>query len=307
MKLAYWYPAGTFSAWSISLGAVEALRRMGHEVRDCGIAAGSKTIRRSDYPSRAELEACDGIIVSGPEHIQPFISALYPDWAEFSVAKVGWLHETVDREDYGQLQLEPVRRMAPTIFSPAAQDDAHGFPFLPFGVDMHMFRPEPIVPRDIEVCFIGLMYPKRQLYLDRIKSFLDGVDLKVGNVQIQEDGKVHHRKTVDAYANALRRIQVFVNLPTLSQLVVTKIYEVAASGACMLTPVLKGAGACNHQYLRDNVRTYDEESPADLAEMIKALLQDSDLRERLGRQSSEEMYAEHRIELRLQRILDSLR
>jgi hypothetical protein len=307
MRLAFWYPDSTFSAWSISAGAVDALCRMGHDVWSCGIVPGSKELDASKYPRATDLESMDGIIISSPEHIGKYVRDLYPDWELIRVPKVAWLAETVRREDYGQLDLAPIRRMANVIFSPAIQDEEFGFRFLPFGIDMDVFRPDPVVERDIDVCFIGLMYPKRQQYLDRIKPYLADIELKLGNIEIKENGKAHPRKTVLAYAEMLRRIKVFVNLPTLSQLVVTKIYEVAACGACMITPLVKGAGNRNHSFVGEPVRLYDEDHPAKLVEMVTFLLNNPPEQERISRASSKIMYAEHRLELRLQTILDALR
>jgi glycosyltransferase involved in cell wall biosynthesis len=306
MKLAYWYPASTFSAWSISLGAVDALRRMGHEVVDCGIVAGTQSLNQSDYPSLAELDAMDGILISGPEHMRAYITALYPEWEKVKTRKAAWMHETVQREDYGTLNVENIKRLADVVFCPAVQDEAYGFKFLPFGVDTEVFRPEPAVARDISVCFIGLMYPKRSAYLARVREHLREIELKLGNVEVKAEGKVDARKTVLAYAEVLRRIKVFVNLPTLSQLLVTKIYEVAASGACLVTPTVKGIAERNHLFVRDNICLYNEDDPAALAASVKSLLGDDQKRSGLAQRAAAEMYSEHRIELRLQKILDAL-
>jgi hypothetical protein len=330
MKLAYWYPASTFSAWSISLGAVDALRRMGHEVIDCGvsISPGMQTLNwnnhpsfvsrllrwlrgernsrlnRTSFPSSAQLSEMDGIIISGPEHMGGFIATLHPEWEKIRVPKAAWMHETVTREDYGSLNVESIKRLADTTFCPAIQDEAYGFRFLPFGVDTHVFRPEPDVAQDINACFIGLMYPKRRAYLEHVTAHLREIDLKVENIQVEEGGIVDPRKTVLAYAAMLRRIKVFVNLPTLSQLLVTKIYEVTAAGTCMVTPVVKGIGGRNHQFLGENVCLYDEDDPIALAKLVRSLLGNDDNRVRLAATACDEMHSRHCIELRLQKILN---
>jgi glycosyltransferase involved in cell wall biosynthesis len=306
MKLAYWYPASTFSAWSISLGAVDALRRMGHEVVDCGVVAGTKTLTRNNYPSAAELGAMDGILISGPEHLRAYIAALYPQWEKVKTPKAAWMHETVQREDYGSLGVESIKRLADVVFCPAVQDEAYGLQFLPFGVDTEVFRPEPAVARDIKVCFIGLMYPKRSAYVARVTEHLREIELKRGNVEVKVAGTVDARKTVLAYAAVLRRVQVFVNLPTLSQLLVTKIYEVAASGACLVTPIVKGIGGRNHQFVGGDICLYDEDDPAALAALVKSLLSDEQKRSCLTQRAAAEMQREHRIEQRLQKMLDAL-
>src|SRR5439155_15671393 len=150
VRLAYWFPLNTFSAWSISPGAVDALRRMGHEVLACPCPIGAKTVNPDDFPSVARLNEMDGIILSGPEHIEPFLIALYADWRQIRAPKAAWLHETVQREDYGMLDLDAVKRRADVIFCPAVQDEAYGLRYLPFGVDTLVFTPQPVVARDME-------------------------------------------------------------------------------------------------------------------------------------------------------------
>lgn len=198
MKLAYWYPEGTFSAWSISRGAVNALGRMGHEVRACGIDPKAGTVFQDEYPTTVEIRSFDGIIVSGPEHIGRVIRGIYPDWEQISVPKAAWLHETVRREDYGELNLDPIKRLADTIFCPAVQDEEFGFRFLPFGVDMDVFRPEPVVSREIDVGFIGLMYPKRQQYLDQIVLPQSELEERSNRVSLNPM-EVHYEQAASAF------------------------------------------------------------------------------------------------------------
>jgi hypothetical protein len=305
MRIAYCYSASTYSGWSISQGAVNVLGTMGHYVRGLGIPPSAKDLDRAKFPGAEELCELDGIIVSGPEHLWRHITALYPEWSKIKTPKAGWLHETVQREDYGSLNLDAVRSLSDVTFCPAVQDQEHGFEYLPFGVDTEVFRPEPKVQRDISHCFIGLLYPKRREFLERLRPFLKGIDLQLGNVEIVENGVVNPQKTVEAYGSVLRRIKVFVNLPTLSQLRVAKIYEVAASGAYLLTPRLKGAGERNHELLGDLIQLYDDANPAELGELLRSIQKDDDERERLAQRACEEIHEKHRIQLRLQTILDS--
>jgi hypothetical protein len=305
LRIAYWYPDSTFSAWSIAQGAVNELRRMGHHVRSLGISPQAKNLDRTKFPSQEELCELDGIIVSGPEYLSPFIASLYPEWHNIKTPKAAWLHETVRREDYGLMNLDPVRRLSDVTFCPAIQDQEYGFGYLPFGVDTEMFRPEPKVDRDIPRCFIGMLYPKRRDFLKNLVPYMDGIEVQVGNVQIVEDGVVNQQKTVEAYASVLRRIKVFVNLPTLSQLLVTKVFEVAASGACLVTPRLKGVGERNQELLGDVIQLYDDASPAELAGLLRSLLNDDQERERLAQRACDEIHKRHGIRQRLQTILDS--
>jgi hypothetical protein len=93
------------------------------------------------YPSSEQLRDLDGIVVSGPEHIRSQLLALYPGWRKIAVPKVAWMHETVTREDNGTLPVEEIRQLADTTFCPAFQDQKYGLRWLPFGVDIELFKP----------------------------------------------------------------------------------------------------------------------------------------------------------------------
>lgn len=222
MRLAVFFPASLFSAHCVSYGLVNTLKRMGHEV----VAIGIDPSRPYNVAPETKMDA---MIISGPEHLK--ISARNHD-----VPTVAWMHETVEREDYGKLDVEAIRKSADIVFCPAMQDEKHGFRYLPFGVDTTVFRPDPKQPRTRDAGFIGLVYPKRQEFLAKLRPLLNGTKLSVGNVQVLEVDGVNPQRTAELYALNLRSFRLFVNLPTLSQLAVTKIYEALACGTPVITP-----------------------------------------------------------------------
>src|SRR5207247_6391956 len=125
------------------------------------------------------------------------------------------------------------------------------------------------VARDMENAFVGLMYPKRQRFIEQLRPHLMDIPLVVGNIQVQDrGGAVEPRATVAAYAGVLRRIRLLVNFPTLSQLLVTKIFEAAACGAGVVTPQLFGAAQANQPLLDGLIWFYHPDRPADLAQLI---------------------------------------
>jgi hypothetical protein len=238
MKLAVFFPASLFSAWACSYGLVDCLRRMGHEVTGLPVdpqkAAPVAPLGRPEF---------DGVIISGPEHIGAHVTRFK------NVPTIAWLHETVEREDFGKMNVDTLKYGVDIVFCPGIQDEKYGFRYLPFGVDTEIFKPTetvwpddesdsseiiPVAPKSIDAAFIGLLYPKRLAFLKELKA--QGVNLVTGNVQVLELGGVNPRKTAELYAENIRKIKVFVNLPTLSQLAVTKIYEVAACSTPILTP-----------------------------------------------------------------------
>lgn len=230
MKLAVFFPALLFSAWACSYGLVDCLRRMGHEVKGFPIDP------ETGYRDRSRPIDPEAVIVSGPEHIAKTVPRFR------HIPTVAWLHETVEREDYGKLDVDAIKRSADIVFCPGIQDEKYGFRYLPFGVDTDIFTPcegagtagPRVLPKLIDAGFIGLLYPKRQAFLAELRK--QGVNLTAGNVQVLEIGGVNPRKTAELYAENIRKMKVFVNLPTLSQLAVTKIYEVLACGVPILTP-----------------------------------------------------------------------
>jgi hypothetical protein len=286
MKLAVFFPASLFSAWACSYGLVDCLRRMGHEVTSLPIAATEKT-----FPVPLDV---DGVIVSGPEHIGKHVVAK-------DVPVIAWLHETVEREDYGKLDVDAIKRTADIVFCPAIQDEKYGFKYLPFGVDTEIFKPAP-TDKTIDAGFIGLLYPKRQAFLAELKKH--GVNLITGNVQVLELGGVNPRKTAELYAENIRKIKVFVNLPTLSQLAVTKVLEVLACGTHLLTPTVS------------DMRNFDglpcdpyEPNAEKLSNRLKLLRMagSDEILHNHGQTNAEIMHDKHRLELRCEVLVNALK
>ncbi len=302
MKLACFYPASVYCAWCVSTGLVDTLRRLGHEVAALPVDHTQTQLNLGSYPARAQLEKFDGIVLSGPEHLRGHILALYPEWCKLSVPKVSWMHETVEREDYGRLPIEAIQRLADTTFCPAAQDERYGLRWLPFGVDTEVFKPNWNQTKTYQAAFIGLIYPKRAEFLKKVIPHLKGINFMIGNVQVQDLGGICVHETAALYADNLRRIKVFVNLPTLSQLAVTKVYEVLACGTFLITPRI--AEARNFDNLQAHF--YDPSKPESLAESIRFCLQEEEQRIAATRVCCQQVHGLHRLELRCQTLLAAL-
>lgn len=289
MKLAVVFPASLFSAWACSYGLVNTLKRMGHEVTPIGVDP--QTGKCSSF--KVPVEA-DAYIISGPEHIGKFFPRL-------PLPTVAWLHESVIREDYGKLDVDAIKRNADIVFCPAIQDEQYGFRYLPFGVDIEVFKPA-LTQKTIDAGFIGLLYPKRQDFLAKLKKH--GVNLTTGNVQVLELGGVNPQKTAELYAENLRKIKVFVNLPTLSQLAVTKIYEAAACGTFILTPQLADIRNFPDLYTSN---LYDPSDPLSLSQVITTNIADEKSREDCAARLSKKVIAQDRLELRCEKLIAALK
>src|SRR6185437_7633756 len=211
MKLAVFYPQNLTCAWSLQDGLCDTLERMGHEVTRCG---NTDKLRRP-----RDLNAYDALIVSGPEHIGSKLRA-QKDWESAKAPKIGWLHESVRREDYGTLDVEAIKRTCDQVFCPALEDEEFGFKYLPFGVDTEMFTPVlecpycknsgsvttewglencshcPSTERDIPLAFIGMIYPKRQAYLSTLPAEFR-TKLLIGNCLVQDVHGANIRKSME--------------------------------------------------------------------------------------------------------------
>jgi hypothetical protein len=298
MRVAVFYPDYVLASWSLSRGLADVFRRLGHDVLNCGIIPDpARPLHRDRYPRFEQLNALDRIIVSGPEHLRRYIRALYPAWDTLRPKVVGWLHETLRREDYGMLPLEELRRLCHCLVTPAYQDQEYGLAWLPFGVDPQMFNGDVEGPREHGPTFIGGLYTKRREALKRW-----GIGLRVANVGIQGTGGLLLTESARAYADALRNIKIFVNLPTLCDHVVLKVLESLACGCAVVTPLTtSGAAAENYRVFQHKVHLlYYEDDPRDCLRMTE----DEAFRKAVAREGQREVIAKHDLCFRCQKLLE---
>lgn len=255
---------------------------MGHDVTELPIGSHST--------ARADLKECDGLIVVGPEHIDLQIQQLYPRWHLLDAPKVGWFVETVEREDYGRQPIERILKLCDSTLCAGIQDEKYGMKWLPFGADTEHFYYRPTVKK-YDAAFIGMVYGKRQEFLQRLTPHLKGINFTVGSVAIQDLSGIDAKKTVELYAENIRQAKVFVNLPHLSQLAVTKIWEVLACGTYLLTPTVPDMR--NFPNFYGSGEFYDPDNPAQLAKMIREAVKNEESSERFLIESSESFKREH--------------
>jgi hypothetical protein len=290
VRIACFYPASIYSAWSCSQGLVDTLRLLGHEVKDAPVDPNATKLSRREFPL---LEEVDLVLVSGPEHIQQHIAAIYPDFGKLKAKKLGWLHETVEREDYGKLPLEPLK-VYDTVYCPALQDEKFGLKYLPFGVDTNVFRPSGLEPH-FDLGFIGLLYGKRQKWLSEA-----GIEnLRMARVEANGPMGTDVRWSALLLAESYRSFRVFLNLPTLSQLLVTKIYEVMACGVALVTPYVNANCDVfeNGKHLQ-----YYENNPKGI---IQQLLESPEYCRTMAVQGMNEVHEKHSLKSRCEVLLAS--
>jgi Glycosyl transferases group 1 len=312
VNIACFYPGSLYCAWSLATGLIDTLERMGHQVTALPIepmppavspSTHAQQLRsRFNYPSSEQLRNFDAILISGPEHLRNDLLALYPDWRKIAVPKAAWMHETVEREDYGRLPIEEIRKLSDCTFTPAIQDEKYGLRWLPFGVDTEVFKPDWSLPKQYDAAFIGLMYAKREQFLGSLVPLLGDIKLVHGNIQVQDLSGLRVRETAALYADNLRKIKVFVNLPTLCQLAVTKVYEVMACGTFLITPAIAEHGNFDNLL----ARFYLSDRPDQLAESIRLCLAHDEERAEATRLCCEQVHQSHRLDLRCEVLISAI-
>jgi hypothetical protein len=279
------------SAWSYTSGVHYTLNAMGHNAFDAGDP------RYSNVPIEL-LEDVDVIFVVGLEWFDTILIERYGEaWGKLRAVKVGLYFETAHRDDrdfpYGNW-----RQIVDLPYFPACQDaEEFGGTWLPFGADTTMFAPQASVAKQVDVGFIGQMYQKRLDFCARINA-------PIVRVMPEEDKNmaVSFRHLVRAYC----AIRIFVNLPSLSRLLVTKVSEIMACGTMLITPKMDHPSAVrNTETFEDGKHLvyYDPSSPEDLKEKIAFYLSRPDLVEQVSQAGYREILRAHTMVHKLRIIL----
>lgn len=301
MKIAAFYSDNPFAGWVQTEGFADVLKRMGHEVTSVVVPGrGAGYVKRTDADRiNKPIDDCDLIIVSGPEWLRKWIQTFYPNWEKVKAPKVGWYHESFIREDF-TLDYANYEGMFDFHFFPDPKDaDKYKGEFLPLGVDCDIFHLSESA-RDIDVGFIGLMYPKRAKFVEELKPYLKGIDIQMRYASHSENGWFHPsiavydfdglnvRRSMELLAETYRRIKVFVTFPAMSSVLVAKVLESMACGCNLVAPT--------QPVPLKNYFQYD--GPKQCAERIKDALGCS----HPFYDAAKYAFFEHRMELRFEQI-----
>jgi hypothetical protein len=247
LRVAAFYSDSPFAGWVQAEGFCDVLKRMGHEVIPIGIPPVTSVNKERARKINKPIDDCDLVIVSGPEHLQKWISTFYPDWAKVKAPKLGWYHESFEREDY-TLDYEQFKGWLDFHFFPDKRDaEKYKGEWLPLGVDTAIFKSSGHEERDVECAFIGLMYPKRSRFVDELRPKLGDIPLQFRSAARSENGLIpaiavydfdglNVRRSMELLADAYRRIKVFVTFPSLSNVLVAKVLESMACGCKLVAP-----------------------------------------------------------------------
>jgi hypothetical protein len=333
MKLALFFSNSPLAGWSMGPGLVNTLRREGHAViavpTPTEQEAPPKVIEavKARMPVPEVLKGQDAIIVSGPEHIGPWIDACYGkyEWKNLGVPRAAWLHESCNREDYN-IDFDAIKWLADEWFFPAIQDaefhDQEMFAagrshYLPFGVDTEIFKPHPLVneniahqnwdvPKTFDVGFLGLMYEKRAFFLRSLARH-NIPPIRTGMCAIQDIRGYDHEGSMRLLAENTRQIKVFLNLPSLSRLLVSKITETLAVGTFLMTPALPEQAVANMALFTHNEHLiyYSPSNLGLLAQWLREWVSpDRDAeRQRISENGCRLVHEKHSLKVRLAELL----
>jgi hypothetical protein len=283
--------AAVGSAWCCAEGIVSALREMGHRVTDGG------NPYKAQIPFSTLREA-DLIVLGAPEWFPDALRARYGAiWGTLRARKAAWYAESFHRDDR-DFDFNAVRSLADRHYFPAIQDaEEFGGQWLPFGVDTGLFRPRSAAATH-DAAFLGTIYPKRAQYLARIPYKLQ---------RIQSVSSPDVRRSFELLADAYGSTKIFVNLPALSRLLVTKVSEVMACGTFLLTPRLDHPSALRNMAPFEDRRHlvyYDPNRPEEIADLVTYYLAHPEEREAIAAAGRAEILKNHAMRLPLQKILD---
>lgn len=247
MKIAAFYSDSPFAGWVQAEGFCDVLKRMGHEVVPIGVPPVTQITQAMADKVNKPIDDCDLVIVSGPEWLRKWIQAFYPNWGKLKCPKVGWYHESFIREDF-TLDYANFEGMFDFHFFPDKADaEKYQGDFLPLGVDTGMFS-SGAAERDIEVGFIGLMYPKRAAFVQELTPHLGDIQIKymtafqserglIPSIAVWDADGLNIRRSMQLLAETYRRIKVFVTFPSLSNVLVAKVLESMACGCNLVAPM----------------------------------------------------------------------
>ena len=283
------HPSG--AAWCCSGGMAPTLRSLGYRVLDCGDP------RQTSTPIE-HLQQADFIIMNAVEWYDEVLTNRYglQAWQALKAPKATWYAESAHRDDRN-FPFERCRPLADRHYFPAAQDAVEfDGEWLPFGADVSVFKAKSVEKR-YDAAFLGMMYPKRAEYMSRI-----GYPLQI-LPPVSDPDPLH---SFELLAEAYSATRIFVNLPSYSRLLVTKVTEVMACRTLLVTPrVDHPSGAHNMSQFTDGKHLvyYDGARPGDIGDIVEHYLRSPGELDAIAGAGMEEVARAHTLALRLEKII----
>jgi hypothetical protein len=317
VKIAVFYSDSPWASWSLSQGLPLVIERMGHDVLSAPFPPSTKITKaqeeaiRAKLPTAEQLKACDLILVCGPEHLKEWIKHYYREWKQIQTPKAGWYHEDMVRlASEHRILYDSITPLIDFHFMPNAIDaEKYKAEWVPVGVDTEMFCRKQFSgssreyweypARDIDCAFIGLLYEKRKKFLEQFQLYINGIDFKVGHVIVQDLDGINIQKSAELLAETYSRTKVLVNFPSLSNVLVSKVLEAAACGSYVVSARQDGVDSPASSL-------YPADAPNIAADQVRHALNCESMRQEHARKSCEYVRRNHRMELRLEKIFQSV-
>jgi hypothetical protein len=179
--------------------------------------------------------------------------------------------------------------------------DLHGLPGEVCGPECYARRMKEKI---YGPAFVGSLYAARKLYLTRLLPLIQDLDFRAGAIAARDlDGEVHE-DWVRLMVKNLRQIKVHVGLPSNNVTMMTaRPFETMACGTFMLTY------KTTDNLFQDGVhlRTYNQDKPEELAELIRYYLDHEDERERIAAAGLAEVRRNYSLKQRMQEVLELVR
>src|SRR6266576_735009 len=349
MKICLLYCGSVTASWSLGDGLANALQKAGHQVLriargrlHCPLVtvqalnlADAIIVSGPEHILRAHVKG------GGPNGYNFTDNELtIYDWKhEVKPPKIFLYHESNHREDQ-TFGFEDYLTYGDYHFFPAVQDAetydqehfAKGRSFwLPFGVDTDVFKRIACAvcrngvtrigckvclgvgtqpnQKDIDVGFVGMMYPKRNQFISNLSQHMkQGRDpwVVIGNVQVQDMDGPAGAGQAKRLAMNYRRCKGFLNMPAYSELLVTKVLEVMACGTFLLTPMLAGSAEANcsvFQHAKD-LAYYNTTNLPFIVQTMREFVERDELRERIALTGMSKVIEKHSLKVQIPQILE---
>lgn len=325
MRLAVFHTATILSSWTV-LTASDEFRRMGHEVLEGSIPVDANgavlnNVSREQFaavraamPTAEQLDACDLVLVFGPEYVGRWLNSLYgiDRWRRLRCGARTALYLETSQEAGRNFGYERYRDWYDLHFYPARGDVERFGGFLsPPCVDTRMFCPRnPAAPgsggalneKRYDAGFVGSIYPKRAAFLSQLLPLLDGVDFRTGYVVARDlSGELPALWTRLLVEN-IRQMGIHVALPSNNvHMTVSRPFETLACGTFLLTYRTQD----NFFTDGEHCRFYDPERPEELAELIRYYVGHPEEREEIARAGCLNVRAAFSREKKLSELLET--
>jgi glycosyltransferase involved in cell wall biosynthesis len=159
--------------------------------------------------------------------------------------------------------------------------------------------------KTVNIGFIGLMYGPRADYAAKLAQHLHEVQIVTGSVQVVDLDGIPFEENAHRLAANYRRIKIFFNFPAMSQLLVTKVYEIMACGTMLVTPYVTGAGEHNLDVFEHTKHLvyYDPNNLAFINQVLREFQERDTDREFMALRGMREVHEKHSLRLRLEQML----